>query len=122
MNDLKAQAVFISLLLTMGAFQAHARGPGGAAAPEVEHIEIDALQQKLLLTGKFFKANGMVISLGHHQLEVTESSQTSAVARLPPNLRPATYRVLVSSSQTHTNATSLYFQIPQKLKVAAAGE
>lgn len=114
MNDCKTQALFIALVLAMGTSQAHARGPGGAASPEVEHIEVDALQQNLVLKGKFFKTNGTVVSLGQHQLAVTESSQNRVVARLPPNLRPATYRVLVSSSHTHANAASLYFQIPRK--------
>ena len=114
MNDRKTQALLLAMALAMGAFQAHARGPGGATSPEVELIEIDALQQNLLLKGKFFKTNGTVVSLGHHQLAVTESSQTRVVAKLPPNLRPATYRVLVSQSHPHVNPASLYFQIPQK--------
>jgi hypothetical protein len=96
----------------------------GAAPPEVEHLEIDASQQNLLLRGKYFKTNGTAVSLGHHRLEVTESSQTNVVARLPSNLRPATYRVLVSSSYPHVNAASLYLQIPQKpgSVLAAAGD
>ena len=124
MNDCKPQALFISLVLVMGTFHAHARGPGGAASPEVEHLEVDASQQNLLLRGKYFKTNGTAVSLGHHRLEVTESSQTNVVARLPSNLRPATYRVLVSSSYPHVNAASLYLQIPQKpgSVLAAAGD
>lgn len=114
MNDRRALTSVIALVLAMGTFQAQARGPGGVASPEVEHIEVDALQQHLLLTGKFFIANGTAVSLGHHHLAVTESSQTRVVAKLPPNLRPATYRVLVSASHPHVNAASLYIQIPQK--------
>lgn len=94
---------------------AAANGRGSPPAPMIESVEVDSAQHRLIINGNFFGTKKPQLTLGKHRLEVSESSMTQVVANLPPNLQPATYRLLINSASSVANATSLYLQVPQKL-------
>lgn len=102
-----------TLALLLGAPYAVAGGRGSAPAPVIEHVEIDALQQRLTLNGNLFKASKLLLTLGKHRLTITEASQTQVVAKLPLNLSPGTYRLVINSPASSAEATSLYLQVPR---------
>lgn len=112
-----------ALALLAWAPHALAGRPGNTPSPVIESVELDTVQQRLTLTGNFFGANTPQLTLGKHQLEVSESTPTQVVAKLPPNLRPATYRLLINNTPSFAEATTLYLQIPRSsnlVQVASA--
>ncbi len=102
-----------TLALLAWAPHAGAGGRGSAAAPVIDSVEIDLVQRRLTLTGNYFGSNSTpLVTIGQHALEVTESSQTQLEAKLPAQLRPATYLLSVSTRPSLTEATSFYLHIP----------
>jgi len=99
------------LVLAIAAPAAIARGAIGQAAPGIESVKIDPARNQMQLRGQFFKPNTAVL-LGKQQLEVIESSQTRIVAKLPPDLPLATYRLLIGSPPSYLNAKPIYLQLP----------
>ena len=105
--------LIVSLVaLLVGAPNAFARGAASPPVPEVMNVDIDASQGRITLNGRFFKVRDTVVMLGSHRLAITTSTPTQVVARLPDNLRPATYRLLIGTPPSYVNAKSLYVQIP----------
>lgn len=112
-----------TLALLAWAPHALAGRPGSTPSPEIESVELDTAQHRLTLTGSFFGAGTPQLTLGKHQLEVSEASPTQVVAKLPPNLRPATYRLLINNTPSFAEATTLYLQVPRNsnlVQVASA--
>ena len=91
---------------------AFARGAASPPVPEVVNVDIDAAQSRITLNGRFFKIRDTVVMLGSHRLEITASTPTRVTARLPHNLRPATYRLLIGTPPSYVNAKSMYVQVP----------
>jgi len=108
----KHYLVATTLILLSWAPHASAGRPGSTPAPVIESAEIDPVQHRLTLTGNYFGSTTPLLMLGKHRLEVSESTPTQVVAKLPVHLRPATYRLSVSSTQSLTGTASLYLQIP----------
>jgi hypothetical protein len=108
----KYSLVATTLILLSWAPHAGAGRPGSTPAPVIESAEIDPVQHRLTLTGNFFGGSTPVLTLGKHRLEVSESTPTQVVAKLPLHLRPATYRLLINNAKSSADATSLYLQIP----------
>jgi hypothetical protein len=108
----KYYLVATTLILLSWAPHAGAGGRGSTPAPVIESAEIDPVQHRLTLTGNFFGGSTPVLTLGKHRLEVSESTPTQVVAKLPLHLRPATYRLLINNAKSSTDAAKLYLQIP----------
>lgn len=108
----KHYLVATTLILLSWAPHASAGRPGSTPAPVIESAEIDPVQRRLTLTGSFFGGSTPVLTLGKQRLEVSESTPTQVVAKLPLDLRPATYRLLINNTKSSADATSLYLQIP----------
>lgn len=91
--------------------------PGGTPPPVIESVEVNPVQHRLTLTGRFFGGATPVLTLGKYQLEVSEATPTQVVAKLPLQLRSATYRLSVDNTPSVTEAVSLYLHIsvPEEL-------
>jgi hypothetical protein len=109
--------VATTLFFLAWAPHAGAGRPGGMPAPVIESVEVNPVQHRLTLTGHFFGGVTPVLTLGKHQLEVSEATPTQVVAKLPRQLRPATYRLSVNNAPTTTEAVSFYLHIsvPEEL-------
>lgn len=119
----KLYALASALVFLAWAPHAGAGRPGNTPSPVIDSVELDTAQHRLTLTGNFFGASTPLLTLGKHQLEVSTSTPTQVVAKLPLNLRPATYRLVINSTPSSAEATSLYLQIPRNsdlVQVAAA--
>lgn len=112
MSKPKYYFVATTLILLALAPHAGAGGRGRTPPPVIESVEVDPVQHRLTLSGSYFGGTAPLLILGKHRLEVSESTQTQVVAKLPIQLRPATYRLSVNNTQSSTEATSLYLQIP----------
>lgn len=99
-----------TLMLLAGAPHALAGRPGSTPSPEIESIELDNVQHRLTITGNFLGATAPQITLGKHRLEVSDATPTQVVAALPPNLRSATYRLVINNVPSLAEATTLYLQ------------
>ncbi|UUZ63865.1 IPT/TIG domain-containing protein [Polaromonas sp. P1-6] len=113
----KYYLVATTLILLAWAPHAGAGGRGSTPSPVIESVEIDPVQHRLTLTGNYFGGSTPLLTIGKHRLEVSESTQTQVVAKLPVHLHPATYRLSVSNRPSFTEATSLYLHIPAALEV-----
>lgn len=113
MTKLKFHLLASTLALLVGAPYAVAGGRGSAPAPVIEYVEIDSLQQHLTLNGNLFQASKLRLTLGKHLLTITEASQTQVVAKLPLNLSPGTYRLVIHSPASSAEAALLYLQVPR---------
>lgn len=100
-----------SLALLAWGPPAGAGGRGSTVPPVVDSVEVDPVLRHLTLSGKYFGGTKPQVMLGRHQLEVRESTPTHVVARLPAQLRPATYRLSVNNTQAPSEPTSLYLQV-----------
>lgn len=82
--------VAATLFFLAWAPHAGAGRPGGTPPPVIESVEVNPVQHRFTLTGRFFGGATPVLTLGKHQLEVSEATPTQVVAKLPLQLRPAT--------------------------------
>lgn len=81
----------------------------GLPAPAVESVMVKA---GLITVTGIFSGVGTQLMLGKHRLEVSDSSQTKVVAKLPQNLTPATYRLTVKNPDPAANNTSMFLLVP----------
>ena len=118
----------LCLLTATLAFQAGAAPTNTSAhsrslpAPAIESVAMDA--GRITVTGIFYSAVTPQLTLGRHRLEVSDATQTQVIAKLPQNLPPATYRLLINNPNSSGNATSLYVLIPRSsdlVQVVSAG-
>lgn len=91
---------------------ASARDLQAPSAPKIESVEVDAAQQQLTIHGRFFSTKGAVLTLGSHKLPVVQASSTQLIATMPDGLRPATYKLQISSPPSHINASTFFVQVP----------
>lgn len=122
MIKLDIRFLVCTLALVAAVPTAVARGAASPPVPDIEHVEVDAVQSQITLHGHFFKADHTAVMLGKQRLEIKAATPTQVVARLPLSLRPATYRLLIGSSAAFVNARAMYVQIPPNataLQVAA---
>ena len=78
-------------------------------APSIESIVVNA---GLITVTGVFSSVGTQLTLGKHRLEVSDSTPTQVVAKLPQGLRPATYLLQVNNLNSSGNLTSMFLQIP----------
>lgn len=112
MKQSNARLFATTLALAAWVAPAAAGGRGSMPTPVVESVEIDPMGHSLNLSGRHFGSSAPLLMLGAHRLEVSESSQTQVVAKLPAQLRPAVYRLTINNLQPPSEATSLYLQFP----------
>lgn len=119
MNKPSAYLVATIFALLAWVPQAGASGRGSTPSPVIESAEHDPVQHRLILSGSYFGGTTPLVMLGEYRLEVSESTPNQVVAKLPLDLRAATYRLLVSNTESFSGATSLYLQILAPAEVAS---
>lgn len=111
MFKLKYVLIAASLVSMGWVPHADAGGRGSALPPVVDSVEVDHALHQLKLSGRYFGGSAPLVTLGKHRLEVSQSTQTEVVAKLPARLRSATYRLSVNNSQTATESNAFYLPI-----------
>lgn len=111
---MKSHSCLVATTLALASWvcPAAAGGRGTTPTPVVDSVEIDPMGHRLNLSGRHFGSSAPLLVLGAHRLEVSESTPTQVVAKLPPQLRPAVYRLTINNVQPPSEATSLYLQFP----------
>lgn len=118
---MKSNSCLVATTLALLAWvsPAGAGGQGSTPTPVVESVEIDPVGHRLNLSGRHFGSTAPLLMLGAHRLEVSESTQTQVVAKLPAQLRPAIYRLTINNLRPPSEATSLYLQFPPPSEAAS---